>query len=173
MSLEQFISVLQAFKRHRAGGRGFSAFSELDYLRLIQSFVSAKFQCNVWFGGSLALYLQGRRENYGDVDLLTDRMFSPEDLPWRIENDQGLNLKSRELELDLFFRQDEKHLAILEMSKARIVEVNGLWVQEADFVENVNWCWSENEKDDKPRQCRKPDERVLQALLDALCLHAV
>lgn len=152
LSTEQFISLLRSFKKFRHGSRGFPTFSEHDYLRMILSFVSAKFQCSCWFGGSLALYLQGQKSEWGDIDVITDRMFAVSDLPWTVDC-HGFNMMSKRLNLDIFFSKNEKHIPFLELSKRHVVEVNGLRMTDADFVQAVNWCWR---KDEKQRQMIKP-----------------
>lgn len=136
-----------------------------DYLRCVQDCMGEVFNCRVAYGGSLALFLQGMTEHFGDYDIVTDRVFCESDLPWTVDFLTGHSLQVHSLDLDIFFRQNCG--AALELSNAHIVDLSdGLRVQRADYVKSLNRLWHADV--DCKQRLIIDDEAVDTALMDRL-----
>jgi len=132
------------------------------YFRFIQRELDTLLGCRTAYAGSLALYLQGEVDRYGDLDVLTDRMFLPSDLPWDVDRCSRYGLKSDRWGLDMFFVRDADNVAMMELANNHVIEVGGIRVQSADFVKEINWFWRD---DSKPRLVKPSTNAELLAAL--------
>jgi len=140
--LLEFSMVLR--RRHRL--LTFPALRAL--LARIQDGLSAVLGCRVAYGGSLSLFLQGITAGFGDIDVITDREWMPEDLPWRVDWRSQIGSKIERYDLDLMFNAGQGEL--MALANRHIVTVDGLRLQDADFIKAINRLWDDP---DKARVC--------------------
>ena len=131
----------------------------LVYLRYIQQALGEVLECQTAFAGSLALFVQGLVERFGDFDVVTDREFLPEELPWEVNSQSEHGLGVWKYDLDIFYNVGKT--SILELANKHIVEVHGIRVQSADFVMAINKWWDHPEA--KPRLCADSISPEMQA----------
>lgn len=114
-----------------------------DYLRAVQRELDQTLNCKSAYGGSIALYLHGVVPTFGDFDIVTDKIFAETDLPWEVNSKSLVGLKVHSLGLDIFFNSDRDNKRILELSNKHITEVDGIRVQDLNFILNINRLWHE------------------------------
>lgn len=164
--LDELNKTLILFKNKRKHGDYEHAYSpclsDYHYLKRIQFLMSEIYNCKVWYGGSLSLFLQKKTDKFGDLDIITNKIFKKEDLAWEVNNETDFSYQTWDFDLDIFFKE-KTNQKIVDFFNNNTVKVNNILVQDWKIVNAINWYWRETPK---KRQFTEPDNKLKKQITE-------
>ncbi len=161
--IDDMFQVLRRINRKNynspQGGRRYDNHPKLkrDLLGL-QYLLNMLLDCKTAFAGSTGLYLQGEVEKFGDIDVLTNRMFTSEEFEELIgitpDNESKHGFQFHKTSLDIFFVSRPDNQSILELANYHTTTIDNIRVQSAEFIKQVNYYWQGG--DEKQRLTAEP-----------------
>lgn len=113
----------------------------LRWLRILQPLLDNVLDCRTAYAGSLGLFVCGEVGRFGDLDIVTDRLWNEGDLPWKMDGQSRFGWKSNTWGLDIFYVKRPDNRAMMELANRHIVDVDGIRVQCPTFTKEINWFW--------------------------------
>jgi hypothetical protein len=148
-NLDELNKILIMFKNKRKHGEYSNLYSpclnDLYYIKRIQILLSTVLNCKVWYGGSLSMFLQKKSQCYGDLDIITEKIFTEDELPWKINNITRSSYQIWDYDLDIFFNSITKN-NLIDFFKQDVIKINNILVQDWKIVNAVNWRWRNEQK---------------------------
>lgn len=111
------------------------------WLRMLQMLLDATLECRTAYAGSLGLWICGEVDRFGDLDVVTNRLWNDGDLPWHFDGQSRFGWKCGAVDLDIFYVNRPDNRAMMELANRHIVEVDGIRVQGPQFTKEINWFW--------------------------------